>query len=154
MKRNPKRAAAWCLPALISAGCVRQPKSSSSSNTPTVDVLSVLSRWNYPGARVTAGGTTAGLHHSTATTTDPYENVWEFFGKKVGIGATYRADALEVSGNCSQGPCVGRAVITSNTPESRSATFSFRDSTAGIVATVRRAESANVTEIQLTIMAH
>ena len=154
MTRKLKRAAAFSLLALISTGCGPKTASPPAPNAPTVDVQSVLTNWEYPGARVTAGGTTAGLHHSTATTTDSYEKVWEFFGKKIGVGDTYRPDALEVSGNCSQGPCVGRAVITSNTPESRSATFSHRDSKAGVVATVRRAESAGVTEIQLTIIAH
>lgn len=142
--------------AFLLTGCAR-PSSSVSSpsrSAPAGDVQKVVPRWQLPHATVTAGGTTAGLHQSTAVIDEEYEKVWEFYAERTGFAPNYKPDALEVASDCSAGPCIARAVTTANSPGVRSATFSHRSPEAGVVVTVRGPENAGHTEVQLTIIAH
>ena len=154
MERMMRRMAALAGGLLLLGGCARTTTESHPilPAPASVNINEATAKWQYPGSKSIAGGTTSGLHSGESRTPDPYEKVWEYYAKKVGYPGAFRADALDVGSECTTSPCTARAVTSANVPGLRSATFAFKGAEGGVVVTVRRADSAALTTIQLTII--
>ena len=139
----------------ILGGCSGPPLSQAPP-TPAkapANLGQLAAAWQYPGAANVSGGSAAGLHSSVSKSKDPYTRIWAYYAKRVGVAEKYRPDALQVGSECTAGPCTAHAVTSANSPGMRSVTFAFRGSEVGVTATVRHADSAADTEIQLTVIA-